>query len=281
MATIIVTVIILGAVVAAFLWTRTGNRKVGGSCSKQGTGCAGCTDTSCPLSKAVGEKNKYDELATFRQRYDAVFFDLDGTLLNTAGDLTAAVNHVLEGEGIAPVKEHQVIPVLGKGVLNLLHTFLLDVFTEEDFKRCYDEFKVFYRDHAMIKTYAYEGMRPLMERLKEQGYKTAVVTNKNDDMAKMLVGDFFPGLSDFTLGRTDAMGGKPDPEMMLYAADQLEVEPERILYVGDSEVDRAFAAAAGTGCVLVSWGFRGREGLEALKGVNIVDTPREILEAVG
>ena len=77
------------------------------------------------------------------------------------------------------------------------------------------------------------------------------------------------------------MGGKPDPEMMLYAADQLEVEPERILYVGDSEVDRAFAEAAGTGCVLVSWGFRGREGLEALKGVNIVDTPREILEAVG
>lgn len=281
MGTIIVTVIILGAVVAAFLWTRTGNRKVGGSCSKQGTGCAGCTDASCSLSKTVEERNKYDELSTFRPKYDAVFFDLDGTLLNTAGDLTAAVNHIIEGEGIPPVNEEQVIPVLGKGVVNLLHTFLPDDISDKDFSRCYDEFTRFYRGNAMNRTYAYGGMRPLMERLKEQGYKTAVVTNKNDDMAKMLVADFFPGLSDFTLGRTDAMGGKPDPDMMLYVADQLEVEPERILFVGDSEVDSKFAASAGTGCVLVSWGFRGREGLEGLRGVNIVDTPREILEAVG
>ena len=279
MGTIIVTVIILAAVVAAFMWTRSSNRKAGGSCSRQSGGCAGCSDTSCPASHAVA-KDKYDDLATFRPKYEAVFFDLDGTLLDTSGDLTDAVNHVLGSEGLMSVTTDEVIPVLGNGVINLLHTFLPDDISDDEFERCYEEFKVFYNANARNKTFAYEGMKPLLERLKGAGYKTAVITNKNDDTAKLLVNDFFPGLVDFTLGRTDFMKRKPDPAMMRFVASKTETEPERIMYVGDSEVDMEFSEAAGTDCILVSWGFRGREGLEEMKGVPVVDTPDEILAAV-
>ena len=280
MGTIIVTIIILAAVVAAFMWTRSSNRKAGGSCSKQTSGCAGCSDTSCPASKAVA-RNKYDDLATFRPKYDAVYFDLDGTLLNTAGDLTDAVNHVLEKQGMAQVSEEDVIPVLGNGVINLLHTFLPEDISESKFEKCYDEFKLFYKEHAANKTYAYEGMKPLLERLKSSGFKTAVITNKNDDIAKLLVNDYFSGLVDFTLGRTDFLSRKPDPAMMHFVASKTDTDIKRILYVGDSEVDREFCALAGTDCVLVSWGFRNREELVAGGGVPVVDNPHQILAAVG
>lgn len=280
MGTIIVTVIILAAVVAAFLWTRSSNRKAGGSCSKQAGGCAGCSDTSCPASMAV-EKNKYDDLATFRPKYDAVFFDLDGTLLDTSGDLTDAVNHVLESEGLSAVTKEEVIPVLGNGVIDLLHTFLPDDISEAEFEDCYNRFKNFYNKHFRSKTFAYAGVKPLLERIKNAGFKTAVITNKNDDTAKLLVNDFFPGLIDRTLGRTEFIKRKPDPGMMRFVASETEIELHRILYVGDSEVDNSFARAAGTDCLLVSWGFRGREFLQELNGVTIVDTPREILGVAG
>ncbi len=278
MGTIIVTIIILGAVFAAFMWTRSGNRKVGGRCSKQEGGCAGCTDASCPFSKEVVRED--DDLKTFRRKYEAVFFDLDGTLLNTAGDLTNAVNHVLEKNGRPPVTESQVIPVLGDGVINLLHTFLPDDISEEQFNKSYDEFGVFYKDNIMNKTYAYEGMRPLLEKLKAADYNTAVITNKNDDMAKMLVNDFFPGLVDITLGRTDDVKRKPDPAMMDIVLSELELEPEKVMYVGDSEVDLEFAASSGTGCILVSWGFRDNERLKVSGHVPVVDDPRDIISAV-
>ncbi len=278
MGTIIVTVIILAGVFAAFMWTRSGNRKVGGSCSKQGAGCAGCTDAGCPLSKAVETENKYDELATFKRKYDAVFFDLDGTLLNTAGDLTAALDHVLEINGYAPVTEEEVIPVLGDGVINLLMTFLPDDISEDDFVNCYEEFTAFYNENAMNRTYAYEEMRPLLERLKESGYRIAVITNKNDDIANVLVNEFFPGLSDFTLGRTESMNRKPAPDMMEYVMERLGLSASQVMYVGDSEVDYKFASAAGTGCILVSWGFRSRESLPG--SAPVVDRPRDILTAV-
>lgn len=278
MGTILVTVIILAGVFAAFMWTRSANRKAGGSCSKQSGGCAGCTDASCPHSKYVERKNKYDELSTFKRRYDAVFFDLDGTLLNTSGDLTAAVNHVLERNGFNKVEESEVIPVLGDGVINLLHTFLPADISEEDFLNCYDEFTEFYNSNAMNKTYAYEGMRPLLERLKAEDYKTAVITNKNDDIARVLVNEFFPGLVDRTMGRTSLLNRKPDRAMMDHVLSELGVTASQVMYVGDSEVDHKFASAAGTGCVLVSWGFRDRKELSAF--APVVDDPGEIYTAV-
>ena len=275
MGTIIATVIVLGAVVLAFIWTRTGNRRAGGKCSKNNVaGCATCDDTSCPASRYAGYT--HDDEVT-RRRFDGVFFDMDGTLLDTAGDLTSAMNYVRGIHGLPLVPEEQVIPELGNGIINLLRKLLPEDMTEEEFKSCVREFSDYYARNSQKKTYAYEGVRALLEDLKAQKYKIAVITNKNDDVARVLSESYFPGLVDFTLGRTDFLERKPAPAMMRYVLSKLELEPDRVLYVGDSEVDYQFATAAGVPCVLVSWGFRDREGIVKIAGEKkVADNPAQI-----
>ncbi|GEM_PF-1562162 len=278
MGTVIATVIVLAAVILAFIWTRTGNRKAGGKCSQNSGGCATCDDTACPASKTACYTHS-DGIAG--RRFDAVFFDMDGTLLDTAGDLTAAMNYVRGIHGLPLVPEDRVIPELGNGIINLLKKLLPEDITEEEFKTCIREFSDFYAEHSQKKTYAYDGIRNLLEELKAQNYKVAVITNKNDDVARVLSSSFFPGLVDFTLGRTDFLERKPAPAMMRYVLSKLELDPGRVLYVGDSEVDYEFASAAGVPCVLVSWGFRDRNELVKIAGEKgVADVPSQIGEVL-
>ena len=278
MGTVIATVIVLAAVILAFIWTRTGNRKAGGKCSQNSGGCATCDDTACPASKTAGYTHS-DGISG--RRFDAVFFDMDGTLLDTAGDLTAAMNYVRGIHGLPLVPEDRVIPELGNGIINLLKKLLPEDITEEEFKTCIREFSDFYAEHSQKKTYAYDGIRNLLEELKALNYKVAVITNKNDDVARVLSSSFFPGLVDITLGRTDFLERKPDPAMMRYVLSRLELDPGRVLYVGDSEVDYEFASAAGVPCVLVSWGFRDRNELVKIAGEKgVADVPSQIGEVL-
>ena len=278
MGTVIATVIVLAAVILAFIWSRTGNRKAGGKCSQNSGGCATCDDTACPASKTAGYTHS-DGISG--RRFDAVFFDMDGTLLDTAGDLTDAMNYVRGIHGLPLVPEDRVIPELGNGIINLLKKLLPEDITEEEFKTCIREFSDFYAEHSQKKTYAYDGIRNLLEELKAQNYKVAVITNKNDDVARVLSSSFFPGLVDFTLGRTDFLERKPAPAMMRYVLSRLELDPGRVLYVGDSEVDYEFASAAGVPCVLVSWGFRDRNELVKIAGEKgVADVPSQIGEVL-
>ena len=201
--------------------------------------------------------------------------------MDTAGDLTAAMNYVRGIHGLPLVPEDRVIPELGNGIINLLKKLLPEDITEEEFKICIREFSDFYAEHSQKKTYAYDGIRNLLEELKAQNYKVAVITNKNDDVARVLSSSFFPGLVDFTLGRTDFLERKPAPAMMRYVLSRLELDPGRVLYVGDSEVDYEFASAAGVPCVLVSWGFRDRNELVKIAGEKgVADVPSQIGEVL-
>lgn len=213
------------------------------------------------------------------KRYKGIFFDLDGTLINTAADLTDAVNYVRELFGLGPVPEEKVIVELGNGIINLLKKFLPDDIKEDDFIRAYGEFIGYYNENSKNKTRPYDGTVELLTNLKEKGYRLAVVTNKNDDAAKELMEHFFSGLAEHTIGRTEDVPKKPDPTMMNNMLQFMGLRPEDVLFVGDSEVDGQFGANAGVDTVLVSWGFRSREHLESFSSdVRIIDRPEEIFK---
>ena len=215
--------------------------------------------------------------AMSKKRYKGIFFDLDGTLINTSADLTDAVNHTLECAGQAPVTESDVIPNLGGGVVNLLKTFLPQDISEDDFIKAYGEFVEYYNANSENNTRPYDGMNKLLEGLKEKGYRLAVVTNKNDDAAKRLTERFFPGLTEHTIGRTDEIPKKPDPTMMNMMLDHTGLKAGEVLFVGDSEVDGQLGANAGVDTVLVSWGFRPRSELEKIAPADkIIDKPEEL-----
>lgn len=213
------------------------------------------------------------------KRYKGIFFDLDGTLINTAADLTDAVNYVRELFGLEPVLEENVIAELGNGIINLLKKFLSDDIKEDDFIRAYGEFIGYYNENSKNKTRPYDGTAELLVNLRKKGYRLAVVTNKNDDAAKELTEHFFPGVAEHIIGRTEDVPKKPDPTMMHNMLQFMGLRPEEVLFVGDSEVDGQFGANAGVDTVLVSWGFRSREHLESFSSdVRIIDRPEEIFK---
>ena len=129
-----------------------------------------------------------------------------------------------------------------------------------------------------METRPYDGIGPLLERLRQEGVRTAVVSNKPDATTKTLAARFFPGLPAF--GQRDDVPPKPSPDLVFRALDTLGVAAADAVYVGDSEVDVATARNAGLPLAAVSWGFRGRQALAEAGAAVIVDTAAELLEVL-
>jgi phosphoglycolate phosphatase len=209
-------------------------------------------------------------------RYDAVLFDLDGTLLNTLGDLTDAVNHTLRRFGYPTRTEDDVRSFVGNGVRKLVERALPGGADDPNMENALAEFKGFYTAHCNLRTCPYEGVPEALAALHEAGLKLGVVSNKNDEAVRALCRIFFGSLVTVAVGGRDGMPRKPAPAMPLDALETLGATPERTLYVGDSGVDAETALNAGFDCMLVTWGFRDREELAGYDTRYRVDDPAEI-----
>jgi len=208
--------------------------------------------------------------------YDAVLFDLDGTLLNTLDDLTDAVNHTMRAFGYPSHEPNAVRAFVGNGVRMLIERALPGGKHDPHMEAALAEFKTFYTNHCNLRTQPYEGILDAMSALDEAGVRLAIVSNKNDEAVKSLSREFFGSLVDVAIGGLEGIPPKPAPDMPLRALSALDAIPERTLYVGDSDIDMQTAINCGMDCMLVSWGFRSRESLASLKPQFLVDEPAEI-----
>lgn len=210
--------------------------------------------------------------------YENIIFDLDGTLLDTLDDLTDATNFALDKCGLKPRTRDEVRAFVGNGVVKLMERAV----GEEGKARLMDavaEFKQYYAAHSADKTAPYEGIIPLLQALKAQGVKTAVVSNKPNFAVESLAVEYFDGLLLTAVGENEEIGirKKPAPDSLLAVMQQLSATAENTVYVGDSEVDVQTAKNAGIECICVTWGFRDKALLESEGGKIFVDTPAEIL----
>lgn len=212
--------------------------------------------------------------------YEAVLFDMDGTLLNTLTDLTDSLNYVLAENGFPTHKEQDVKSFLGNGVRFLISSALPQGVDQAAAERVLNAFKERYAQHIQDKTSPYEGIMPLLHSLKNMGVRTAIVSNKFDDAVKLLNEDYFSGLVESAVGESKSVRRKPAPDGVLAALRKLSVVPEKALYVGDSEVDVQTARNAGIKCVGVTWGFRDQKVLEEAKADYIISRPEELLSIV-
>jgi len=207
----------------------------------------------------------------------AILFDMDGTVLDTLDDLTAAVNAALQRFGRAGLSREQVRAYVGNGSRVLIER----AFPDAD-AACVREilawYKPYYNAHCCERTQPYPGILPLLTALRGAGLRLAVVSNKPDRTVRELSRRFFGGLIDLALGENEEGGvrRKPWPDMLVHAAARLDVGLADCLYVGDSEVDLATAAAAGVPCLSVTWGFRSREQLLAARAERLFDSPEEL-----
>lgn len=212
--------------------------------------------------------------------YKAVIFDLDGTLLNTLGDLAASVNHALKSCGYPERTIDEVRAFIGNGVIRLMQRATPDKISQEDFDRCFEAFRSHYLAHMFDTTKPYDGILPLLDALKENGIKTAVVSNKLHSGVVGLCKDFFDDRLTCAFGVLDESERKPSPANVFKALKQMNVEAVDCVYVGDSEVDVQTANNAGLNCIAVTWGYRDLDVLKMNRPKYIIDAPEEILSIV-
>lgn len=213
-------------------------------------------------------------------KYEAVLFDLDGTLLDTLIDLTNSVNYALEKMGYPKREKEEVRRFLGNGIKRLMELSCPEDIEEEAFERTFNLFKEHYDKHSQDNTKPYDGVLELMRKLSVQGVKLAIVSNKVDSAVAKLHERFFSEYVDVAIGDRPGLNRKPEPDSCLLAMKELGVSKENTVYIGDSEVDIATAANAGLDCITVLWGFRDRDFLEEKGAANIVSAPDEIYKEV-
>lgn len=192
---------------------------------------------------------------------NTVIFDLDGTLLNTLEDLADAVNAALIKHGKKARSIEEVRRFVGNGVRLLIERAVPDGTTVSETDAIFADFKAHYALHCNDKTRPYDGVLEVMQQLKEDGYRLAIVSNKLDSAVKELSEIYFKGLVDVAIGERPGVARKPAADMVEIALQELGAEKDHTVYVGDSDVDYATAVNSGLRCISVLWGFRDEDFL--------------------
>ncbi len=215
-------------------------------------------------------------------RFDAVLFDLDGTLLDTLADIADAVNAVLTRAGLPTHETEAYKRFVGEGVVRLVEQALpadrrdattlatTGLAVRAEYGRCWRR-----------KTRPYPEIAKMLDALVERGIRLAVLSNKPHDFTEEAVAHFLKrwlfaavvGAGDYPI--------KPDPAGALAIAERMALPPKRFLYLGDSGVDMQTAAAAGMYPVGALWGFRGADELTAAGAAELIERPDGLLALIG
>lgn len=211
-----------------------------------------------------------------------VIFDLDGTLVNSLGDLQSSVNAVMRVHGFPAATEEAMKRMVGNGIRKLVERALPEQERTPGFiESCLREFSEHYRTHCLDQTRPYPGMGELVLSLHADGIRTAVVSNKADCMAKQIVGGLFPDSAfDRVFGMQEGVAPKPDPEALLRICKEWDVRLSNCAMVGDSNVDILTGKNAGMYTIGVAWGFRGRRELQQSGADFIADNAAQLAEAL-
>lgn len=208
-------------------------------------------------------------------------FDLDGTLLNTLDALTYTTNLTLKEFGYGPVDAELVKKFVGDGYRMQVKRAL---------QYCGDETLVHYEDalvaymrlfaeHCLYHVRPYDGIPELLEALKKQGIRIAVLSNKpHARTVENIEAVFGKGYFDIVAGQKDDVPKKPDPAGVNRILGAFGCKPEECLYFGDTNTDMQTGLNANTHTVGVTWGFRDRSELEAFHPDFVIDDPKEITE---
>ena len=182
-----------------------------------------------------------------------LLFDLDGTLLDTLGDLRNSVNVALASFGYPQRTLAEIRSFVGTGARNLSRLSMPAGADNVD--EVLAAFQAHYKDHCNIETGPYAGIPAALEKLRD--IPMAIVSNKPDYAVKALAETYFPGI--YALGEVAGVPRKPAPDMLYRAMKEIGVE--QCIYIGDSEVDITTARSAGIPCLSVTWGFRDEDVL--------------------
>ncbi len=198
-----------------------------------------------------------------------IIFDLDGTLLYTLVDLQDSVNYALIKNGLKKRTIEEIKSFVGNGIEKLIERAVYP--KKEKFDICLSDFKHHYKKNSINKTKPYFSVVENLKKLKQKGFKLAVLSNKIDSEVKKLCDYFFFGIFDIALGAKEDFLKKPDSKSTLYIIEQLNLSKQEVVLIGDSEVDIKTAKNAQIECLSVSWGYKDKDFLIRNNAAKIFD----------
>lgn len=213
----------------------------------------------------------------------AVLFDLDGTLLDSAPDLGFAANQLRTVRAMAPLPQSDYRPFVGTGARGMLRIALGVTPEDENFEALKEEFFQAYENCMGQHSSLFNGVVQLLEALNRSGLPWGIVTNKSERFTLPIVKQ----LLEFATAKAVVCGdttpySKPHPEPLYEAARRLKVLPESCIYVGDDERDILAAHAAGMQSVAAAYGYLGKAGtVEAWQAHAIINCPLELTQVLG
>lgn len=209
-------------------------------------------------------------------------FDLDGTLLNTIGDLAVACNHMLRLRHLTEHTYEEYCHFVGNGITRLVERALPEELRTEDYiAAARRDFVDFYIEHIDHHTCPYEGIEEMLATLSAAGIKLAVASNKFNTGTRKLIHRFFGHIPFAAIyGNRDNVPLKPAPDVLNEIVAECKTTATECFMVGDSGVDMDCAKRAGIYSIGVTWGFRCREELEQHCAEYIVDTPQDVVRII-
>jgi len=228
-------------------------------------------------------------------KYKGVIFDLDGTLVDTLGDIAASMNKALELHGYPTLQTEEYRDKVGWGLRRLASLCIaagigrgsgrqdndLENEIEEKAPAVAADAVRLYTETPLKYTTVYPGMPELVSELRRKKMKTAVLTNKNDPTAQLVVAGLFPqGSFNIVQGEVNGKPRKPDPACVWELLVELGLNPADVIFIGDSEIDIETAVSSGCFPLGVSWGYRSREIILKAGARRIIDKPDELLDMI-
>ena len=209
-----------------------------------------------------------------------ILFDLDGTLLDTIDDLSAAVNHAMQLRGFPQHTRDEYRQMVGHGARNLMRQALPADHKDDEalIDAVLADFRAYYTAHIDVHTKPFLGIQELLTKLHQEGVLLAVVSNKFQEGTEHLIKEFFPEIPFVAiLGNRPNFPLKPDPEVVGEVLRMTGVKREEVVMVGDSDTDMETAANGGIVGIAVSWGYRNMKNNPAL---TVVDSAEELYKVI-
>lgn len=206
----------------------------------------------------------------------AILFDLDGTLLDTAPDMAAALNRVRAEQGFEPMAFAEIRPHVSNGARGLLGLGLGIAPEHDGYDRLRDRFLALYAEDLAVHTCLFPGLEALVDSLEGRALPWGVVTNKPGSLTHQLIAALGLNPAVVVCG-DDLQRAKPHPDPLLFAAGKLRLSPETIWYIGDHERDIIAGNAAHMPTIAGRWGYLdGERPIESWGATLVIDQPEEI-----
>jgi len=217
---------------------------------------------------------------TKEMKFKGIIFDLDGTLVNTLEDISDSMNRILLKNGFPTHDYESYKYFIGKGTKNLVIESL-PLHNREDkvVNRCINHMMGDYRNQCLEKSHLYKGISELLNELSMHNMKLNILSNKADELTQKIVKTLLYNWSfEIILGARSDFPRKPDPRGALFISKTLGIDPQNLLYLGDTGIDMNTATAAGMFAVGVLWGFRTKEELIANGAKRLIKHPLDLME---